>query len=74
VSKSLKFHFKTKRIDNMVKELEERKQACEEAIEGTCRNCSHLVGTYPDSKVLYHLRGFDYSTTCFECWCRKAEL
>ena len=74
MGKSLKFRYK-QRIFKMIDELEARKQACLEAVEGICLNCWHPVGAYPGSKVLYHIRkGSEYSITCWTCECKKPKL
>jgi len=79
MSKSLKFRFKSRagQIDGMIAELEQNRRGCLEYMEpviGSCLYCGHPVGAYPGSQVLYHLRGCEYSVTCWLCQCRKAEI
>ena len=72
MGKSLRFRYK-QRIFKMIDELEARKQACLEAVDGICLNCGHTVGAYPNGKVM-HTRKAEYSVTCWKCECRNAEL
>jgi hypothetical protein len=37
--------------------------------------CGHAIGHCLDSTIMMHLRkGCEYSVTCWECDCRKAEI